>query len=105
LHHVSVPLPCLTHPSLCTFAPSSASYHLLLFFFFFSMLRPPPRSTLFPYTTLFRSLYHQEIQFLWLDALLTTNDYGVGILPKHVSDFYYMVLCQKTSAPCFDNNL
>src|SRR5206468_4781529 len=23
--------------------------------FFFSMLRPPPRSTLFPYTTLFRS--------------------------------------------------
>src|SRR5437773_12512157 len=26
------------------------------FFFFFSMLRPPPRSTLFPYTTLFRSL-------------------------------------------------
>src|SRR5438874_5680448 len=25
------------------------------FFFFFSMIRPPPRSTLFPYTTLFRS--------------------------------------------------
>src|SRR5690606_40300667 len=24
--------------------------------FFFSMIRPPPRSTLFPYTTLFRSL-------------------------------------------------
>src|SRR5437016_9166911 len=24
-------------------------------FFFFFMLRPPPRSTLFPYTTLFRS--------------------------------------------------
>src|SRR5437867_7204925 len=27
----------------------------LLLSFFFSMLRPPPRSTLFPYTTLFRS--------------------------------------------------
>src|SRR5262249_61040663 len=27
----------------------------LLFLFFFSMIRPPPRSTLFPYTTLFRS--------------------------------------------------
>src|SRR5687768_12385309 len=26
-----------------------------LFHFFFSQLRPPPRSTLFPYTTLFRS--------------------------------------------------
>src|SRR5690242_21805577 len=28
----------------------------LLPFFFFLQLRPPPRSTLFPYTTLFRSL-------------------------------------------------
>src|SRR5690349_22923415 len=27
-----------------------------VFFFFFLMLRRPPRSTLFPYTTLFRSL-------------------------------------------------
>src|SRR5258705_13634177 len=29
--------------------------HLLVFFFFFLMIRRPPRSTLFPYTTLFRS--------------------------------------------------
>src|SRR2546430_15018709 len=28
---------------------------LLYFFFFFLMIRRPPRSTLFPYTTLFRS--------------------------------------------------
>src|SRR5262249_62084497 len=28
---------------------------LVLFFFFFLMIRRPPRSTLFPYTTLFRS--------------------------------------------------
>src|SRR6478672_13457214 len=28
----------------------------LLYFFFFLMIRRPPRSTLFPYTTLFRSL-------------------------------------------------
>src|SRR6266536_317903 len=28
-----------------------------LFFFFFLMIRRPPRSTLFPYTTLFRSFY------------------------------------------------
>src|SRR5690606_28918512 len=32
-------------------ALSSTTYHL----FFFLILRPPPRSTLFPYTTLFRS--------------------------------------------------
>src|SRR5437868_12082728 len=32
------------------------SYHLVLFFFFFFlMIRRPPTSTLFPYTTLFRS--------------------------------------------------
>src|SRR3989442_15844440 len=28
----------------------------IFFFFFFLMIRRPPRSTLFPYTTLFRSL-------------------------------------------------
>src|SRR5215467_12988787 len=29
-----------------------------VFFFFFLMIRRPPRSTLFPYTTLFRSPHH-----------------------------------------------
>src|SRR6266480_5039638 len=29
--------------------------HVLIFLFFFLMIRRPPRSTLFPYTTLFRS--------------------------------------------------
>src|SRR2546429_6862924 len=29
---------------------------MIIFFFFFLMIRRPPRSTLFPYTTLFRSL-------------------------------------------------
>src|SRR6266581_5045513 len=32
-------------------------YGLILFFFFFLMIRRPPRSTLFPYTTLFRSAH------------------------------------------------
>src|SRR5256885_17186449 len=31
-------------------------HRALFFFFFFLMIRRPPRSTLFPYTTLFRSL-------------------------------------------------
>src|SRR5258708_24443516 len=34
---------------------SCASCYALTFFFFFLMIRRPPRSTLFPYTTLFRS--------------------------------------------------
>src|SRR2546428_8732436 len=37
---------------LCTLWSQSAYF---LFFFFFLMIRRPPRSTLFPYTTLFRS--------------------------------------------------
>src|SRR5215475_12852341 len=31
-------------------------FFVCFFFFFFLMIRRPPRSTLFPYTTLFRSL-------------------------------------------------
>src|SRR6266511_6101999 len=33
-------------------------YFYFFFFFFFLMIRRPPRSTLFPYTTLFRSVLH-----------------------------------------------
>src|SRR2546429_1043259 len=33
-----------------------------LFFFFFLMIRRPPRSTLFPYTTLFRSQPRAEVR-------------------------------------------
>src|SRR5260370_30143381 len=33
--------------------------HFFLFFFFL-MIRRPPRSTLFPYTTLFRSVFQPE---------------------------------------------
>src|SRR3989454_11969626 len=41
-------------PPLLTFAAYKAP-HLILFFL---MIRRPPRSTLFPYTTLFRSFVH-----------------------------------------------
>src|SRR2546430_7574102 len=34
--------------------------HYLIIFFFFLMIRRPPRSTLFPYTTLFRSVQAVE---------------------------------------------
>src|SRR2546430_8296669 len=43
-----------------------------LFVFFFLMIRRPPRSTLFPYTTLFRSLRRKQ------------NRYGL-LLPSRVS--------------------
>src|SRR5579862_9947983 len=41
-------------PSRIFFA--NYSLFLFVFFFFFLMIRRPPRSTLFPYTTLFRSV-------------------------------------------------
>src|SRR6266536_6451220 len=39
----------------------SLSLSLFPLFFFFLMIRRPPRSTLFPYTTLFRSARHHEL--------------------------------------------
>src|SRR2546425_11117601 len=36
----------------------------LFFFFFFLMIRRPPRSTLFPYTTLFRSQFAEVLPVL-----------------------------------------
>src|SRR3712207_9087806 len=39
------------------------------FFFFFLMIRRPPRSTLFPYTTLFRSVQHGRWPLDHLDTL------------------------------------
>src|SRR2546430_8521797 len=36
-----------------------------VFFFFFLMIRRPPRSTLFPYTTLFRSAARPGRRLLW----------------------------------------
>src|SRR5205814_8674028 len=51
------------HSSLCMFLSLFRFFFLLsfslipfFFFFFFLMIRRPPRSTLFPYTTLFRSV-------------------------------------------------
>src|SRR5205809_2000052 len=35
--------------------------HLFVFAFFFFMLPPPPTSTLFPYTTLFRSVHESGL--------------------------------------------
>src|SRR6266496_6220739 len=44
----------------------SISPTLFSFFFFFLMIRRPPRSTLFPYTTLFRSGWqHDPVARSW----------------------------------------
>src|SRR5262249_60346682 len=48
-------LPCYCRPLRLHFRPLSLPLVLLRTLFFFLMIRRPPRSTLFPYTTLFRS--------------------------------------------------
>src|SRR5258705_12133289 len=49
--------PILVFPCFCS-CSLSCSY----LFFFFLMIRRPPRSTLFPYTTLFRSLHGPPLE-------------------------------------------
>src|SRR5574340_1286655 len=55
----------------------SLFYIWIFFFFFFLMIRRPPRSTLFPYTTLFRSpsiLGHRSVVFCCRVALSGPSD-------------------------------
>src|SRR5438552_5587772 len=50
----------------------------LFFLFFFLMIRRPPRSTLFPYTTLFRSIVSAN----YFDAIGVHPILGRGFLPE-----------------------
>src|SRR5260370_766407 len=59
---------CIVSLPLFSVVPARSSFtdghgSLILFFFFFLMIRRPPRSTLFPYTTLFRSRLHRLLHF------------------------------------------
>src|ERR1035437_10415648 len=72
---------------------------LIQFFFFFLMIRRPPRSTLFPYTTLFRSMLHSvEIARaagidLW-DEVLTQDRKSTRLNSSH-ANISYAVFCLK----------
>src|SRR5258707_8723685 len=55
----------LSLPPLLPLTPSVS-------FFFFLMIRRPPRSTLFPYTTLFRSLWPRS----WLRSVQPPREQG-----------------------------
>src|SRR3712207_8185188 len=52
------------------------------------MRRPPPRTTLFPYTTLFRSLVEPVSLGDWRSALRRTEGYQLAVLdtPPSVED-------------------
>src|SRR5258708_35602920 len=51
-----------------------------MYFFFFLMIRRPPRSTLFPYTTLFRSQFNQRADNTnGIAMLLSFPDFLLGL--------------------------
>ena len=69
----------ISHLSLCHLFSSffffflSFFFFFFVFFFFFLMIRLPPRSTLFPYTTLFRSYFPFFITvFEWFWVKMST---------------------------------
>src|SRR2546430_17539937 len=57
----------------------------LCFFFFFLMIRRPPRSTLFPYTTLFRSIVVNLDTGSYYD-LNESGGYIFGLLQRGSTD-------------------
>src|SRR2546430_3676987 len=72
--------------------------------FFFLMIRRPPRSTLFPYTTLFRSVYGclgaannvcTSVNSTTLPAYMTTTDRKSTRLNSSHSQISYAVFCLK----------
>src|SRR6516165_1370152 len=76
---------------------------LAFFFFFFLMIRRPPRSTLFPYTTLFRSsgrsLHDIDLIFSPLQ-LAAVGGHGAERSEEHTSELQhsqisYAVFCLK----------
>src|SRR5579864_9705656 len=69
----------------------------LFFFFFFLMIRRPPRSTLFPYTTLFRSWSTDQptSSYVQYGSLSYTKDRKSTRLNSSHMSISYAVFCLK----------
>src|SRR2546427_11743203 len=60
---------------MCIYFFFASFTYISIFTFFFLMIRRPPRSTLFPYTTLFRSRYENRAT---VDSIGGARAWGVG---------------------------
>src|SRR3712207_7686680 len=69
----------------------------VVFVFFFLMIRRPPRSTLFPYTTLFRSK-------TYIPSLKLRASYG-AVGNNRIGLYQYMRIVQTTQGICFGDTL
>src|SRR3712207_9505621 len=56
--------------------------------FFFLMIRRPPRSTLFPYTTLFRSFMNPSFADMTTPALVIAGDHDQSTLSVRGPDWF-----------------
>src|SRR6266496_5894510 len=81
---------------MCSFNRISPLLLFSLFFFFFLMIRRPPRSTLFPYTTLFRSrrTWGCGCACGWPTRCPTTDRKSTRLNSSHV-EISYAVFCLK----------
>src|SRR5258708_25074431 len=70
-------------PALYFILPSPSFHQLLLFFFL--MIRRPPRSTLFPYTTLFRSLKSKVLILMIKSCLYLSSGERSSTGNKHLA--------------------
>src|SRR5258705_532616 len=92
-------LQCSSHYSFLFFYLHSLHHRFFhsfpTFFFFFLMIRRPPRSTLFPYTTLFRSEEHtSELQSLrhLVCRLLLEKKKNRHVPNNSPNDKYYLLV-------------
>src|SRR5207244_13261592 len=71
---------------LCGPFSSHFQFVFFFFFFFFSRLRRPPRSTLFPYTTLFRSPVAGRPLLDWTLGALPRGVERIVVVVHHLAE-------------------
>src|SRR3712207_9556534 len=64
------------------------TFYMLICFFFFLMIRRPPRSTLFPYTTLFRSFNQVKGVVLAMRAIHEVNPRARLVQTEDIAKVY-----------------